>query len=77
MTKGTDTKDERLADKSKRRKGPLGDVRPEHDNPDARATGSLPPEPVENRPTVGQARPEDYPEKFRNTGGGPGGAGGD
>lgn len=41
------------------RKGPLGDVRPDENDPDPRTRGGQPPEKVEDRPAVGTVKPED------------------
>lgn len=50
------------------RKGPLGDVRPDENDPDPRTRGGQPPEKVEDRPAVGTVKPEDYPEDERAKG---------
>jgi len=46
-------------------RGPLGDVRPDHDKPDPRTGGSTPQEDVEDRPNVSTVKPEDYPQGQR------------
>lgn len=46
-------------------RGPLGDARPDSADGAAPTPGSLSPEPVEDRPTVGTVKPEDYPAKDR------------
>ncbi len=47
-------------------RGPLGDARPDALNePVAPTPGSLKPEKVEDRDSVGMVRPEDYPEDQR------------
>ncbi len=48
-----------------RRTGPLGDVLPNREEADPRTPGGQPPEQVEDRPVVGQVRPEDYPAQGR------------
>lgn len=50
------------------RRGPLGDVRPDENDPDPRTGGGQPPEKVEDRPAVGTVKPEDYPEEERAKG---------
>jgi hypothetical protein len=50
------------------RKGPLGDVQPNEDDPDPRTRGGQRQEKVEDRPVVGQVTPEDYPEDQRAKG---------
>lgn len=50
------------------RQGPMGDVRPNEDDPDPRTRGGQRQEDVENRPTVGTVKPEDYPEDQRAKG---------
>ena len=52
----TDTKEPR---------GPLGDVRRDHNAPDPRTGGGQPQEEVEDRPAVSQVKPEDYPNGQR------------
>jgi len=47
------------------RKGPLGDVLPNDDEPDPRTKGGQPQEKVEDRPSVSTVTPEDYPEGQR------------
>lgn len=47
-------------------RGPLGDARPDAQQNDPRANHGQPPEDVEDRPSVGQEKPEDYPEEERN-----------
>ena len=42
-------------------RGPLGDARPDAANHDTLTNGGQPPEEVEDRPTVGTVKPEDYP----------------
>jgi hypothetical protein len=44
-------------------RGPLGDVIPGRDEADPRTRGGQKPEKVEDRPTVGTVKPEDYPEQ--------------
>jgi hypothetical protein len=44
-------------------RGPLGDARPSPDAPDPRTRGGQPQEDVEDRPSVGTVKPEDYPDK--------------
>lgn len=48
------------------RQGPLGDIIPTDDGRDTRTQGGQKPEKVEDRPNVGQVKPEDYPEAERN-----------
>ncbi|MBA2934453.1 hypothetical protein HZF05_10125 [Sphingomonas sp. CGMCC 1.13654] len=43
--------------------GPAGDARPNPDGADPRARPGQKPEKVEDRPTVSQVKPEDYPDK--------------
>ncbi len=50
------------------RRGPLGDVLPNENDPDPRTGGGQPPEKVEDRPVVGTVKPEDYPEDQRAKG---------
>jgi len=45
-------------------RGPLGDARPDHDQVDPRTRGGKKQEDVEDRPVVGQVKPEDYPEQM-------------
>ena len=52
----------RVPDRPKR--GPLGDVIPKPDDP-APTRGGQPQEKVEDRPVVGQVKPEDYPADDR------------
>lgn len=59
------TADRKGASGVERRKGPLGDVRPGPEEADPRTPGGQPPEKVEDRPVVGQVRPEDYPAQDR------------
>ncbi len=63
--------DDRLGRASKRpakeKRGPLGDVIPGRTK-DTRTGGGQPQEDVEDRPVVGQVKPEDYPEDQRNKG---------
>jgi len=49
------------------RRGPLGDVRPEHDSPKS-TPGGQPQEDVEDRPNVSTVTPEDYPADERAKG---------
>lgn len=44
-------------------KGPMGDPLPGHEEADPRTSGGHPPEDVEDRPNVGQVKPEDYPDQ--------------
>jgi hypothetical protein len=44
------------------RRGAAGDARPNFDDPDPRTRGGQKPEDVEDRPNVGQVKPEDYPQ---------------
>jgi hypothetical protein len=46
-------------------RGPLGDVQANSDDPDLRTRGGNPQEDVEDRPSVGTVKPEDYPAKDR------------
>jgi len=50
------------------RRGPLGDARPNKDDPDPRTAGGQPQEDVEDRPSVSTVTPEDYPEDQRAKG---------
>lgn len=43
------------------RRGPAGNVRPNGDDPDPRTGGGKSQEDVEDRPSVGTVKPEDYP----------------
>jgi hypothetical protein len=52
-----------LADKAETPTGPLGDALPDREEADSRTSGGQPPEPVEDRPNVGQVKPEDYPDQ--------------
>lgn len=45
------------------RRGPLGDVEPDRNDPDPRTRGGEKPEKVEDRPNVGEVKPEDYPHR--------------
>lgn len=47
------------------RRGPMGDVIPNDDDPDPRTRGGKPQEDVEDRPNVGTVTPEDYPARDR------------
>ena len=47
------------------RRGPAGDVQPSDDDPDPRTRGGKSQEAVEDRPSVGTVKPEDYPEDDR------------
>lgn len=47
------------------RRGALGDVRPNGDDPDPRTGGSNRQEDVEDRPSVSTVTPEDYPAADR------------
>lgn len=47
------------------RRGPAGDVHPDCDDPAPRTRGGKPQEDVEDRPSVGTVKPEDYPEADR------------
>ena len=51
----------------KRERGPLGEGRPEQEDVEATGGGQRP-EPVEDRPSVGTVRPEDYPQEQRAKG---------
>ncbi|MBV9841958.1 MAG: hypothetical protein JOY99_10625 [Sphingomonadaceae bacterium] len=53
--------DRAQADRPQR--GAEGDSRPNPDGPDPRARRGQPPEKVEDRPSVGQVEPDDYPDK--------------
>lgn len=46
-------------------RGPAGDVRPNGDDPYPRTGGGKLQEAVEDRPSVGTVKPEDYPEADR------------
>lgn len=46
-------------------RGPLGDARPDAQDDDPRANPGQPQEDVEDRPSVGQVKPEDYPADDR------------
>ncbi len=50
----------------KQARGPLGDARPDAQRDDPRASPGLKPAPVEDRPTVGTVKPEDYPAEDRD-----------
>ncbi|AJR22426.1 MULTISPECIES: hypothetical protein [Sphingobium] len=52
-------------EKARTPKGPLGDALPGREEEDPRTTGGQDQERVEDRPVVGQVKPEDYPEKDR------------
>ena len=47
------------------RRGPGGDVRPNGDDSDPRTGGGKSQEDVEDRPSVGTVKPEDYPDADR------------
>jgi len=47
------------------RRGSVGDVQPNEDDPDPRTRGGKSQEDVEDRPSVGTVKPEDYPEADR------------
>lgn len=47
-------------------RGPLGDALPGRTTTDPRANPAQPPEKVEDRPNVGQVKPEDYPQEDRD-----------
>ena len=47
------------------RRGAGGDVRPNDDDADPRTRGGQSQEDVEDRPSVGTVKPEDYPEADR------------
>ncbi|WP_206240102.1 hypothetical protein [Novosphingobium terrae] len=51
--------------RAEEKEGPLGDVIPDADDRDTRTGGAQPAEPVEDRPNVGQVKPEDYPLEDR------------
>ena len=50
-------------DRDEMPRGPLGDARPDSADHDTRTGGSRPPEKVEDRPSVGTVKPEDYPSQ--------------
>ncbi|AOR80934.1 hypothetical protein LH128_08876 [Sphingomonas sp. LH128] len=52
------------------RRGVLGDARPDAVDPHRQKKGAQKPEKIEDRPSVGTVKPEDYPEgqRARNTG---------
>lgn len=50
---------------TQKREGPLGDAIPNAEAPDTQTSGGQKPEAVEDRPNVGEVRPEDYPEADR------------
>lgn len=49
-------------------RGPLGDARPDSFDPHQQSEAGQKPEKVENRPSVGTVKPEDYPEDQRAKG---------
>lgn len=50
-------------DKDKVPRGPLGDARPGAGKGGSPTKGGQPPEKVEDRPSVGTVKPEDYPSQ--------------
>lgn len=46
-------------------RGPVGDLQPNEDDPDPRTRGGKSQEEVEDRPSVGTVKPDDYPETDR------------
>ncbi|MFK4874858.1 hypothetical protein [Novosphingobium sp. ZW T3_23] len=52
------------------RRGALGDARPDAIDPHRQTEGPQKPEKIEDRPSMGTVKPEDYPEdqRARNTG---------
>ena len=60
--------DNEARDASKMPRGPLGDARPDANDADERTGGGQPVETVENRPSVGVVKPEDYPAADRKSG---------
>lgn len=51
------------------KRGPLGDVIPEENEPDPRTGGARPQEKVEDRPEVSEVDSDDYPDDFKAKGG--------
>jgi hypothetical protein len=57
-----------VEDSSETPRGPLGDARPDARPEPPKSHGGQPPEKVEDRPTVGTVKPEDYPAQERRDG---------